>query len=262
MIHRCGRLAERYGETEYTSGYVLQSRRGSGGNWNLRVTFVYLICSWVIFTVLVWHGSELKIDGRIWNVDEHRNDRQLVQSGTTNQQVLEITGATITQTEGRQLGSLTTTGTGDRQVPNRDGSRWRQIPNCWHSGTCDVLVQWSLNFCDTLVFRLFEMTHDLPFQMKTSTANLAPRLTVRCCHLVNLMALIRETSIPTVSWLMTAAAAVYKHRNKQIYNHRRLTIEVRSIFTSDNGGGKCDCPPCLSVCLSVCLLAVSECVVS
>ena len=26
------------------------------------------------------------------------------------------------------------------------------------------------------------------------------------------------------------------------------------LFTSDNGGGKCDCP-CLSVCLSVCMLA-------
>ena len=30
---------------------------------------------------------------------------------------------------------------------------------------------------------------------------------------------------------------------------------IRRQQSTDNGGGKCDCPRCLSVCLSVCLLA-------
>ena len=37
-----------------------------------------------------------------------------------------------------------------------------------------------------------------------------------------------------------------------------LFSSITPIFTSDNGGGKCDCPRCLSVCLSVCLLARSH----
>jgi len=36
-------ISERYGEIEYRSCEVLQRWRGSGGNWNLRVTFAYLI---------------------------------------------------------------------------------------------------------------------------------------------------------------------------------------------------------------------------
>jgi len=33
----------RFGVIEYSGGNVLQRRRRSGGNWNLRVTFAYLI---------------------------------------------------------------------------------------------------------------------------------------------------------------------------------------------------------------------------
>jgi len=40
----------------------------------------------------------------------------------------------------------------------------------------------------------------------------------------------------------------------QIY-HKLERIFFIILFTSDNGGGKCDCSRCLCVCLSLCLLA-------
>jgi len=36
-------IGERYGKIEYRGDKVLQPWHGSGGNWNLRVTFGYLI---------------------------------------------------------------------------------------------------------------------------------------------------------------------------------------------------------------------------
>jgi len=40
-------IGERYAEIEYRRGKVSQRWRGSDGDWNMRVTFAYLIYWWV-----------------------------------------------------------------------------------------------------------------------------------------------------------------------------------------------------------------------